>query len=150
MEVLKPRGNKWILYSTYNQSHSGSNTRRGKYNGIPYIYSKGIYPKLMPTDNIIDQLKKATQQLLQGLYFSFKVLAEDWLAIKRHTEITMFCDKTNIYTILRFPLIAQPTYNLINAIALTIHDYDNIFIATEINNNLITSTEVSYCNIISN
>jgi len=30
------------LYSTYS-SHSGSNMRRGKYNGISYIYPKGIY-----------------------------------------------------------------------------------------------------------
>jgi len=66
-----------------------------------------------------------------------KVHAEDWLAIERYTEITAFCDKTNIYTILRFLLIAQSTYDLINVIALPIYDYDNIFTATEINNNLI-------------
>jgi len=63
------------------------------------------------------------------------------LAIERHTEITAFYGKTNIYTILRFPLITQPTYDL-NIIALPIHDYDNVFIAMEINNNLI-ATEIS-------
>jgi len=38
---------------------------------------------------------------------------------------------------LRFPLIAQPIYDLINVVTLPIHDYDNVFTATEINNNLI-------------
>jgi len=54
-----------------------------------------------------------------------------------HTEITAFCNKTNIYTILCFLLVAQPPCDLINVIALPIHDYDNVFTATEINNNLI-------------
>jgi len=74
---------------------------------LTYIQKRSMHPKLMPIDEIIAQLKEATQQL-QGLYFSFKVHAEDWLAIERHTEITAFCDKTNIYTILSFPLITQP------------------------------------------
>jgi len=104
---------------------------------LTYIKKGAMHPKLMPTNDIIAQLKEATPQLPQGLYFPFKVHAEDWLAIERHTEITVYCDKTNIYTILRFPLIAQPTYDLINVIALPIHDYDNVFTATEINNNLI-------------
>jgi len=104
---------------------------------LTYIQKGSMHPKLMPTDEIIAQLKEATQQLPQGLYFPFKVHAEDWLAIERHTEITAFCDKTNIYTILRFPLIAQPTYDLVNVIALPVHDHDNVFTATEINNNLI-------------
>jgi len=104
---------------------------------LTYIQKGSMHPKLMPTDEIIAQLKEATQQLPQRLYFPFKVHAEDWLAIERYTEITAFCDKTNIYTILRFPLIAQPTYDLVNVIALPIYDYDNVFTAMEINNNLI-------------
>jgi len=104
---------------------------------LTYIQKGSMHPKLMPINEIIAQLKEATQQLLQGLYFPFKVHAEDWLAIERYTEITAFCDKTNIYTILNFPLIAQPTYDLVNVIALPIHDHDNVFTATEINNNLI-------------
>jgi len=104
---------------------------------LTYIQKRSMHPKLMLTDKIIAQLKEATQQLPQGLYFPFKVHAEDWLAIERHTEITAFCDKTNIYTILHFPLIAQPTYDLVNVIALPIRDYDNVFTAMETNNNLI-------------
>jgi len=61
---------------------------------LTYIQKGSMHLKLMPTDEIITQLKEATQQLPQGLYFPFKVHAEDWLAIERHTEITAFCDKT--------------------------------------------------------
>jgi len=104
---------------------------------LTYIQKGSMHPKLMPINEIIAQLKEATQRLPQGLYFPFKVHAEDWLTIERHTEITAFCDKTNIYTILNFPLIAQPTYDLVNVIALPIHDYDYVFTATEVNNNLI-------------
>jgi len=44
---------------------------------LTYIQKGSMHPKLMPTDEIIAQLKKATQQLPQGLYFLFKVHAED-------------------------------------------------------------------------
>jgi len=74
----------------------------------------------MPIDDIIRQLKEATQQIPQGLYFPFKVHNEDWLAIEKHTEITAFSDKTMVYTILRFPLVVQSNYDLINVIALSI------------------------------
>jgi len=104
---------------------------------LTYIQKGSMHLKLMPTDEIITRLKEVTQQLPQGLYFPFKVHVENWLAIERHIEITTFCDKTNIYMILRFPLIAQSTYDLINVIVLPIHDYDNVFTVTEINNNLI-------------
>jgi len=49
----------------------------------------------------------------------------------------VFSDKTTVYTILRFPLITQPIYDLINVIASPVHDYSNIFTAREINNEII-------------
>jgi len=86
---------------------------------LTYIQKGSMHSKLMPTGEIIAQLKEATQQLSQGLYFPFKVHAENWLAIEGHTEITAFCDKTNIYTHIHkhITLIAQP-YDLVNVIAL--------------------------------
>jgi len=45
---------------------------------LTYIQKGSMHPKLMSTDEIIAQLKEATQQLPQGLYFPFKVHAEDW------------------------------------------------------------------------
>jgi len=104
---------------------------------LTYIRQGAMHPKLMPVDDIIRQLKKATQQIPQGLYFPFKVHNEDWLTIERHTQITAFSDKTTVYTILRFPLIAQPTYDLINVIILPVHDYSDIFTAREIGNEVI-------------
>jgi len=94
---------------------------------LTYIRQGAMHSKLMPIDDIIRQLKEATQQIPQELYFPFKVHNKDWLAIERHSEITAFSDKTTVYTILRFPLIAQPNYDLINVMAL--HDYSNIFTA---------------------
>jgi len=40
---------------------------------LTYIQKGSMHPKLMPTNDIIAQLKETTQQLLQGLYFPFKV-----------------------------------------------------------------------------
>jgi len=65
---------------------------------LTYIRQGAIHSKLMPIDTIIQQLKEATQQIPQGLYFPFKVHHEDWLAIEKHTQITAFSDKTTVYT----------------------------------------------------
>mgnify|MGYP007088405907 CR=1 FL=1 len=70
----------------------------------------------MPVDSIINHLKEAIQQLPPGSYFPFKVHAEDWFAIEEYTSINAYCDGTNVYTILRFPLITQPTYEVVNVI----------------------------------
>ena len=96
-----------------------------------------MHPKLMPVDTIIAHLKEATQQLPHGLYFPFKVHAEDWLAIEDYTEISAYYDKSNIFTILRFSLITQPTYNIINVIALPVFSQNNVMTETEIRNEII-------------
>jgi len=91
----------------------------------------------MPVDDIIRQLKEATQQIPQGLYFPFKIHNEDWLTIEKYTQITAFSDKTTVFTVLRFPLIALPNYDIINVIALPVHDYSNIFTVGEVNSEII-------------
>ena len=63
--------------------------------------------------------------------------AEDWLAIEDYTEISAYYDKPNIYTILRFPLITQPAYNVINVIALPVFSQNNVMTETEIKNEII-------------
>jgi len=93
---------------------------------LTYIRQRAMHPKLMPINDIIRQLKEATQQIPQGLYFPFRIHNEDWLTIKKHTQITAFSDRITIYTVLCFPLIALPNYDLINVIALPVHDYNNI------------------------
>jgi len=39
---------------------------------LTYIRQEAMHPKLMPIDDIIRQLKEATQQIPQGLYFPLK------------------------------------------------------------------------------
>jgi len=63
---------------------------------LTYIRQGAMHPKLMPINAIIQQLKEATQQIPQELYFPFKV-HQDWLAID--TQITAFSDKTIVYTV---------------------------------------------------
>ena len=50
---------------------------------LTYIRNGAMHPKLMPVDTIIAQLKQATQHLPHGLYFPFKVHAEDWISYRR-------------------------------------------------------------------
>ena len=104
---------------------------------LTYIRKDAMHPKLMPIDSIITQLREAAPQLPQGLYFPFKVNAEDWLAIEEHTAISAYCDHMNIYTILRFPLIAQPTYDIINVIEFPIPSNNNVYTYVKVNNKMI-------------
>lgn len=104
---------------------------------LTYIRKGAMHPKLMPIDSIITQLREAAPQLPQGLYFPFKVHAEDWLAIEEHTAISAYCDQMNIYTILRFPLIAKPTYDIINVIEFPIPSNKNVYTYVKVNNKMI-------------
>lgn len=104
---------------------------------LTYIRKGAMHPKLMPIETIITHLKEATQQLQPGMYFPFKIHAEDWLAIEEYTKISAFYDKRNVYTILRFPLITQPSYDIINVITFPVPMNNNIFTVTEINNKII-------------
>lgn len=104
---------------------------------LTYIRKGAMHPKLMPIDSIITNLKEATQQLPQGLYFPFKVHAEDWLTIEEYATISAYYNKTHIYTILRFPSISQPSYEVINVIAFPVPDYNNIFTVTDTKYNMI-------------
>ena len=83
---------------------------------LTYIRKGEMHPRLMPIKNIIAHLKEAAPQLPQGAYFPFKIHTEDWLEIEKHTAISAYCDKATIYTVLRFPLISQPTYDILNII----------------------------------
>lgn len=96
-----------------------------------------IHLKLMPVETIIAHLKEATQQIPRGSYFPFPVHAEDWLQIEKYSSISAYGDKTKIFTILRFPLIAKPTYDIIKVTALPVPDNNKIMSVTEVKNELI-------------
>ncbi|KAL6427146.1 hypothetical protein ACFW04_008648 [Cataglyphis niger] len=106
---------------------------------LTYTRKGTMHPKLMPIETIITNLKEAKQQLQQGLYFPFKIYAEDWLAIEEHTTKSAFYNKGNVYTILTFPLITQPScVDIIKVIPVPTHN-NNTFIVTQINNNVIAA-----------
>ncbi|KAL6431967.1 hypothetical protein ACFW04_007417 [Cataglyphis niger] len=84
---------------------------------LTYTRKETMHPKLMSIEAIITNLKEATQQLQQGLYFPFKIYAKDWLAIEEHTIIS--------------------AYDIIKVITLSVLIHNNTFIVTQINNNII-------------
>lgn len=52
-------------------------------------------------------------------------------------EVSVYSDKTKICTLLKFLIIAQPMYEILNIIPLPTFNYDNKFTYTEIENRLI-------------
>lgn len=100
--------------------------------------SKGImHPLLTPISDIITHLKEAALQLPQGLYFPFEIRSEEWLEIAKYIKLNIYREGPVIITIMRFPLIAQPIYDIINVIPLPTYDSKNIFTQVEIRNELI-------------
>jgi hypothetical protein len=107
---------------------------------LEYLVSieKGIlHPRLTPVDQIIEYLKDAISQLPEGLYFPFRVKYEEWSTIKKSATISAYSDNVNIYTILIFPLISLPKYEILNVIPIPIPNHDNIFTSIKVNNPLI-------------
>ncbi|KAL6417619.1 hypothetical protein ACFW04_014422 [Cataglyphis niger] len=85
-------------------------------------------------------------------YFPFKIHAKDWLAIDEHTTISAFYDKRNVYTILQFPLITQPSCDIIKIITLPVPIHNNTFIVTQINNNIfaVDKEKLTYLRVTEN
>lgn len=71
------------------------------------------------------------------MYFPFKIRTDDWLAIEENTAITAYHESDKIYTILRFPLIAQPTYDIVKAIEFPTPYINNVYNYIKINNPII-------------
>jgi len=95
-----------------------------------------LHPKLIPIENIIDNLKEVAARLPKDLYFPFTCQKQEWLNIEKVTTVTAYCDQKGIYSILRFPLATLPTYKILHAIPLPVYDHDT-FIAIEIRNRWI-------------
>jgi len=56
-------------------------------------------------------------------------------------KVSAYCDKTNIYTILKFPIVAQPMYDILNVISLPTYNYVNKFAYTQVDNTLIAANK---------
>lgn len=80
---------------------------------LTYIRKGTMHPILTPIENIITQLQKAAAQGAQGLYFSFKLSSEEWLNIEEYVKISAYRDGPKIFTVLQFPLISQPAYDVV-------------------------------------
>jgi len=88
---------------------------------LSYIRQGAMHPKLISIDDIIRQLKEATNRVItQGLYFPFKVYNEDWLAIEKYTQITAFRHNYCLYHT-AFPVncTAELRYNQCNRFTRT-------------------------------
>ncbi|XP_036144140.1 uncharacterized protein LOC118646024 [Monomorium pharaonis] len=96
-----------------------------------------LHPRLTPISIIIESLKDASSQLPEGLYFPFRIKENEWSTIEKFATVGAYCDQINIYTILRFPLISMPKYEILSVIPLPIPSQNNIFSFVEINNPLI-------------
>jgi len=106
---------------------------------LMYIKQGSLHPKLTLIENIINNLKEAAE-LAKGLYFPFACQRQEWLNTEKVTTITAYCDKENIYSILRFPLahyLRNTMYEILQAISLPVYDHD-IFTAIEIRNRWIS------------
>lgn len=74
---------------------------------------KGIINvRLIPIESIIANLKEAiTSQLSQGLHFPSRIAAENWANIEKF--INAYNDNSNIYTIIKSPLIIYAAYDIL-------------------------------------
>ncbi|XP_029664409.1 uncharacterized protein LOC115236231 [Formica exsecta] len=99
---------------------------------------KGIIDiRLLPIESILDNLKETASQILQGTHFPFQISAENWRTIKKFLTISAYYNNTNIFTIIKIPLIIYPEYDIIKATPLPTHKFNNTFIFIEVNQPII-------------
>ncbi|XP_071629501.1 uncharacterized protein [Temnothorax longispinosus] len=96
-----------------------------------------MHPKLMPVEDITWQLKAASQQLPPGSYFPFRVHLKDWFTIEKHTTIKAFYKNNQIYTVLLFPLITPPLYDIMSVIEFPVLTRKNILTSVRVDNKII-------------
>ncbi|XP_039315145.1 uncharacterized protein LOC113003882 [Solenopsis invicta] len=96
-----------------------------------------LHPRLAPIKNIIENLKEASLQLPEGLYFPFRINKNKWFEIEKVITISAYCDTNNIFSILEFPLISHPKYKILNIISLPVPESENIATIIKIKNPLI-------------
>ncbi|XP_011870440.1 PREDICTED: uncharacterized protein LOC105563446 [Vollenhovia emeryi] len=82
---------------------------------------------LIPLENIIAELKEAAGYQSGGLHFPFKVQIEQWNTIQKYLKISAYYDAPYVYSILTFPLVAYPVYELLKITPLPIHSHANVF-----------------------
>jgi len=109
-----------------------------------------ITTRLLPLEKIIKELKEAATHLTKGLHFPFKIQMENWRTIQKHMTINAYFDRPTIYTTLKFPIIAYPTYKIVKPISIPIHDCKNIFTFIRINKPLLAVDKENHNYIVLN
>jgi hypothetical protein len=100
--------------------------------------------RLLPIDRIIAELKEVATHLTEGLHFPFRVQIENWHTIQAYASINAYFSSPCIYTIIKFPIVAYPTYDVIKAIPLPKHDYNNVFAIIRITQPLAAISKSSH------
>ncbi|XP_029659432.1 uncharacterized protein LOC115233261, partial [Formica exsecta] len=93
--------------------------------------------RLLPIESILDNLKEIASQIPQGTHFPFQISAENWRTTEKFLTISAYYDNTNIFTIIKIPLITYPECEIIKAIPLPMHKFNNTFIFIEVNQPII-------------
>jgi len=82
-----------------------------------------IIIRLLPLKKIIKELREAATHLKKGLHFPFKIQIENWRIIQKYMTINAYYDRPTIYTTLKFPIIAYPTYKIIKPTHIYTYTY---------------------------
>ncbi|XP_077282357.1 uncharacterized protein LOC143908537 [Temnothorax americanus] len=96
-----------------------------------------LLTRVLPTEKIIVELREATSHIDRRLNFPFKIQAENWNSIQKYLDVNAYYDNSNIYTILAFPLIAYPMYEIIKITPVPVHNSHNVFTFLEPSHTLL-------------
>ncbi|XP_020296243.1 uncharacterized protein LOC109861140 [Pseudomyrmex gracilis] len=96
------------------------------------VHTKFAKLEVVPLEQIIHSLKEANNQFMRDLRFPFAVILENWLESKRFVTVSVYCKDSNIFTVVKFPLINSGSYNVYRVIPLPVHERDNVFAAVRV------------------
>ena len=104
-----------------------------------FTYSRSgiILLRLLPLEKIILELKEATTHLSSGEHFPFKIQTENWNNIQKFVEINAYYDNHYVYSILTFPTVMYPKYDILKITPLPVHIRENIFVMPKTINELL-------------
>ncbi|KYN10292.1 hypothetical protein ALC57_17578 [Trachymyrmex cornetzi] len=104
---------------------------------LTFIKEGILHSEITPINEIVTSLKEAQLHLPLGLHFPFRILESNWMEIEKCITVSAYYDELNIHTILKFPLISHPKYDILKVIPLPTPDHDNVFTLTEVDQPII-------------
>jgi len=122
-------------------------------NSIDFLTNtaSGVIPtRLFPLEKIVKELREAATHLTKGLHFPFKIQIENWRTIQKYMTINAYYDKPTMYTTLKFPIIAYPTYKIIKPTPIPTHDIKDVFTFIRINQPLLAIDKENHHYILLN